>query len=140
MLSKLFNIGPGPEDDVFDAGALQMGLAKDFSPDTNKNNYTVADVTVADFPGYAGLKNITNWKTVISKPGEFINPDNALAITSGDVLEWKGTATGDWTVKGYYVMMDTDLMWFELFADPTHIRKPNEGVRVVPVFTLHSEF
>lgn len=85
------------------------------NPGAADEDVTLADLTEADFDGYAEIEPIT-WDTIASNGDE-------EAETLSDVLEWERSAGagGDQTVYGIYLTYTSydsadKLLWFARFA------------------------
>jgi hypothetical protein len=104
-----------------------------------KNNVTVdgdteiADLTVADFTGYAE-------STVVVWGGAFTNTNGKAEVIGGSKqFTATGSATPN-TVYGYYVVDgDSELVYAENFNEPIEVTGVGDAIVVVPRFTLGSQ-
>lgn len=113
--------------------ALRIGLYQnDFTP---FRGMLLSQLEVCTFSGYIGLRTLTSWFAPIIT--------GTRAITEAPPVDWthSGGPVSNW-VYGYYVLdVDGTLRWAaRAFPDPLDLSSYNIAARVVPRFSLRSEF
>jgi hypothetical protein len=115
------------------ADGYQWGLFKNNG--TPNEDWTISDITPADFSGYAGLQAFSSWNAAT-----WTSP-RATATAADVVWTHNGGGTSN-DIYGYYVVDGAGaLAWAERnAAAPVTISGSGQTYTVKPKFTRRSEF